>query len=434
MHPSRKAIACLILLMNLVLILASGRSIHAQENDRFAGMLAFVGADGNVYLLDAPGTNPVALTSDATRGSRIYSWPTWSNDGRLAFFSQEIAQRGAQTSILLKVFIAPSGSMAPAPVYESESETFTYAFWAPAHCPDSESCRDLAVLTTTPGGLSVVRIRDGSPAVSAQTIGTGSPFYYSYSPDARRMIWQRFGNRLELYDTASEAIIERLPDTVGFFQAPMWSPVDNRLLFSIISDRNEHDLVIADGSERQVVAADQRGVLSFAWSPDGRYVAYKLDFGPLIIVDSRDGHEISRSPQSTVLAFFWSPDARRIAYLTLQANENGIQANLPVPGIRAAPARQDTPLTLQWSVTDLTTGASWTYRQGFLPTQEMVYYIRFFDQFAQSHQLWSPDSRFLAYGAFSADGVPTILLLDTSDVAARPETLVEGSMAIWSYQ
>ena len=89
---------------------------------------------------------------------------------------------------------------------------------------------------------------------------------------------------------------------------------------------------------------------------------------------------------------------------------------------------------LTWNVLDLTSGASWQYYESFLPSRDMLYYLAYFDQFAQSHQLWSPDSRYLTYTALTEDGDAVIRLLDTDDPTRETIPVVEGQIGIWSYR
>jgi TolB protein len=436
-HSFRSGSLRLVTVIVFVLLAISLSPIRALQIGTPSGSLAITGADGNIYLLGSPtasgGAQPIALTDDATPGQHLYAWPTWSTDGRLAFFGQEVAQREGQQSILLQVFITPQDSQTPALAYESFTETLTYAYWSPGNCAASPDCRDLALLTTTPDGLAVLRIRDEAPDFSAETIGRGGPFYYSFSPDGQHMIWQRFGRQLDLYDTTTDAVTETLPDTAGLFQAPMWSPVDDRLLFSVYEEDGQHDLVVAEGEERTVIAADLPGALTFAWSPDGQYVAYKLDYGEVVIVDSRTGDVMVRSNAAQVLAFLWSPDGTKLAYLALPSQDQSPQVSAPNGGHLAAPARSG-PLALAWHLIDLAQETQWTYFQGFYPTRDMIYYLQFFDQFAQSHRLWSPDSRYLAYAEITEDGHRVISLLDTTDPAAPTRAIAEGQIAIWSFE
>ncbi len=379
------------------------------------------------------GLTPGETVVDLGSGARLYQMPTWASDQRLAFFGMELAQDDSPTGIVLKTYITPADDPTPALAHETNTDTLTYAYWAPANCAASSNCRDLAVLTTTVNGsLSVLRIRDEAPDFSTERIGVGGPFFYSYSPDASRMIWQRFGRQLEVYDTGSDTIIENLPDQVGLMQAPMWSPVDDRLLFSTIDEAGHHNLVIADGEDRQIVATDQRGQLSFAWSPDGQHVAYKLNQGSLHVVEPSSGTEVAVSNTSRVLAFFWSPDGQKIAYLTAPGDSDNSQVREPA-GLLAAPARQNTSPMVTWHVLDLANGLDWTHFRGFIPTRDTVYLASFFDQFAQSHRVWSPDSRYLVYGEVQETGVSVISILDATDPAARSQLVTEGQMAVWSF-
>lgn len=426
----------LALLLVLVLVLAFALPINAQDTDNgFTGRIAFTGTDGNIYTLEDFAAEPVALTTDAQRGERRYTWPTWATDGRLAFFAEELTFVEEQLTPVLKVFITPPNETASAQAYESATESFTYAYWAPANCPDSgTNCRDLAVLTSSATGLSVLRIRDEAPTFSAKTIGTGGPFYYSYSPDASRMLWQRFSQQLDIYDTTGDEVLARLPDTAGFFQAPMWSPVDNRLLFSVLNTAGNHDLVIAEGEERLPIATDQEDVLWFTWSPDGSNVAYKLAMGPITVVNAATGTPVARSSQSDVLAFFWSPDGQKIAYLTPGRADDAQQAALMPISKQAAPAQQADLPRFSWHVLDIATNQDWMHFSAFIPTRTMLYLVSYFDQFAQSHRLWSPDSRYLVYAGLTPEGGPQLHTLDTANPAAPVRTLARATMGIWSYE
>lgn len=420
-----------LILLALLLLLPPALT-RAQEDS--SGSIAFLGLDGNVYLLKSLDANPVPLTADAQRGIRSYYWPTWSTDGRLAFFAEEATPGGVR----LQAQIVQAGQDTPAVAYESDEDSFTYAYWAPANCPLSANCRDLAVLTTTSAGLSVVRIRDEAPDFSAERIGSGGPFYYSYSPDATHMIWQRFGRQLDLYDALDNEIIEALPDSVGMFQAPMWSPVDDRLLFVTVNADGEQALVIAEGEARTVLTtvSNPGDILFFAWSPDGRYVAYKTNFGSVHVLDSASGQEVALTNQDLVVAFFWSPDSSHLAYLSVPNGDSAPQAALPGGGGLASPAEQRDPLAvLSWHVLDVNNNTN----QGFAPfrtSADMRYLIAFFDQFAQSHRLWSPDSRYLVYGALAESGAPrpSIQVLDTLNPQDAPRTIAEGTIGIWSYR
>lgn len=425
-----------LVLLLVALLLAVGPTLFAsaQAGDTaFAGQLAFTGRDNNIYLLDALDAEPLAVTNDASRNVLNYVWPTWSTDGRLAYFAQEVRTTDDGREAVLQIYVKEPNVVTPSLAYESTTETLTYAYWAPSNCPLTDNCRDLAVLVGTPGGMGVLRVRDTAPDYTVDRIGLGQPFYYSYSPDASQMLWTRFGRQIELYDTATNEVTQQLPDAAGLYQAPMWSPVDNRLLFSVLNDNGDHNLVIADGEDRQIIAENQRGVLWFAWSPDGTQVAYKLDLGSLTVVDANTGEIVAISSQAPVVAFWWSPDSQKIAYLTLPDDDGSIQASLPSAGRMAAPTRQRGAPSLTWNVLEVESTVRWVSERSFTPTRDMFYLIAYFDQFAQSHQVWSPDSRYVAFSEQDERGRFNINLLDATDPAASIITVAEGRVAVWSY-
>src|SRR5260221_13940555 len=76
---------------------------HSSAQETSGAMLAIVGNDGNISIYDANGKNPFPLTTDAVPGERLYHWPTWSNDGRLAFFGINASTRDPFS---LGVFVA----------------------------------------------------------------------------------------------------------------------------------------------------------------------------------------------------------------------------------------------------------------------------------------------------------------------------------------
>ena len=60
----------------------------------------------------------------------------------------------------------------------------------------------------------------------------------------------------------------------------------------------------------------------------------------------------------------------------------------------------------------------------FLPSEDMTYYLNFFDQFARSHRLWSADSRYLVYGERTPSGERVSLIDVAGDGSAT--TITEG--------
>jgi len=406
--------ALLITFVLLCLPLGGG-ALTGRAQTADTGQIAIAAEDGNIYLFDLAADEAVPLTEDAVRGSKMYAWPTWANDGRLAFFG---TSRVPDDRYQLGIFL----QRAPGEVerlYSAADEFFTYASWAPADCPAGD-CRDLALLyTAASGNLALRRVRvDGE--VSIEELSEGGPHYWDWSPDGASMLWARFGTELSIYDADSNAIAQTFDDRLGFQRAVDWSPVDDRLLAAVRAPGRRNDLIIFDKDERLVLAEGFRGPVSFEWSPDGAQVAY-LDEQrtTLTVADAQTGAPVATAPDDA-FAFFWSPDSARLAYLTISQPGQDVLASL-----------QSEPPRLQWVIYSPATGAA-TRLATFFPTRETIYYLQFFDQFARSHRLWSPDSRYLTYGEVLRDGRSVVSLLDTTSQDA-PRTLMEGQIGVFSW-
>jgi TolB protein len=178
---------------------------------------------------------------------------------------------------------------------------------------------------------------------------------------------------------------------------------------------------------------DIHGFLSFLWSPDGRYIAYRsLDqtgLSVLQLIDANTGESLMSSDVEGVVSFFWSPDSRKIAYLTLEeGRERDAFANPQFVSLDLI--QNNSPTNLSWSILEIETGGNLSY-SAFTPSSEMVYLLSYFDQFAPSHRLWSPDSRYLLYSGIENDRT-FVIALDTE--TGLVTNLFEGLFAVWSFR
>ncbi|MBZ0310730.1 MAG: hypothetical protein K8I82_32025 [Anaerolineae bacterium] len=420
----------IVMLIIFLGMLFSG-NVLAQEDvtSGLPGGIAYIGTDGNVYTVEFANNRLTMLTQDGTI-DQPYTLPTWSSDNRLAYFRLSV-ENGFPTT---GVYISNDGLQNGDLVYTGTDEIVNYAYWSPMDCGTGEKCRDLAVLLSTPaqGGLSIQMIRDSLSGVSHELVGNGSPFYYSWSPDGKQMLWQRNQQQLDIYHVAGDVQIDTLSQLPGAFQSPGWSPVDDRWLVGLRSaaDNTTTDLAVVTPNTTQVIASRLAGPIAFTWSPNGNYIAYKDRFGPLLVVDAVTGRVVVQSEVAGVFAFFWSPDSKHIAYLTLAAPSNSLTAQ--AGGVAAAPALlQQTSPDLAWSVLDIEGGVVRRYG-AFSPTREMWYLIAFFDQFAQSHHVWSPDSRFIVYS--EQRGVDSLVnVIDVTQESVVPFAIASGVIGIWSF-
>jgi TolB protein len=405
-----------------------------------AGRLVVIGEDGNLYLMEA-GEEPQALTSDALAmedglSGRVYSHPTWSPTGWLSYVRAEVLPGKEPT---LDVLAVRPGEGEPVSLLSTTEDSYLYGYWSPAACATGAQCGQFAFLMSDDANMALhlAEVNTGGEGLASEkTVGRARPFYYSWAPDGGSMLWFRNGEDLAIYDVNDDEVGESLPDTPGVFQAPAWSPVDERLLFAG-SGEDGNQMVIADNDKRTQLGPPIKGLIFFSWSPDGRQVAYASGGYPLsdLTVTGADGGEgHSVVDVDDIVSFFWSPDSTRLAFVSVEDYAQPLPEVRRI-GVLAHPAAQvDEPtFVLVWHVLDVETGQT-TRLAEFLPTPAQFYILQYFDQYAQSHRVWSPDGRYLVYAHQPPDqGKAEIRLIDTLQPGEPPITLVEGRQAIFSF-
>ena len=163
---------------------------------------------------------------------------------------------------------------------------------------------------------------------------------------------------------------------------------------------------------------------AFAWAPDGSTLAVSEQassgsplFNRLSLL-SADGSSSSVLVEEAHLAFFWSPAGDRIAWVGVDPATREMELSLsPVSG--GEPRR--------------------LFR--FSPTGEFFTYLSFFDQYAYSHSLWSPDGSALVVagnegpesgrrnGSGPSGGQVYVVDADTGDT----QRIASGKTAVWSW-
>jgi hypothetical protein len=295
----------------------------------------------------------------------------------------------------------------------------------------------VAFLAPSATGGMQLHIAETAQPNSAQAAVSGQPNYASWSPDSRSLLVHIGGVSADAfvgtYDLTA-AKTQKIETQPAAFQAPMWSPVSTTEWLYARQPGSSGELVIGDAQGSRTLASFAGGV-AFGWSPDGQHVAYAINtpdsflYQGLTVINLADSSS-QVYVKGNVMCFFWSPDGKKLAYLTGTLVEPSPVGR--VNGLAAPSLQQRRQLEVTWHVIDLAGGHTIDLNT-FEPTDSFIYLIQYFDQFAQSVAVWSPDSRSLVYAGRPLVGEPGVYVIDAQDTAARPRFIGPGDFAIWSW-
>ena len=400
--------------------------------ERKSGLIAYVGADGNIYVSDQAGGKKSQLTDDATdptnqpTESVSYQLPTWSMDGKkLAFMGMS----GTSENSTATIFVADVEKDKVDEIFTSETEYPFYLLWLP---DDS----NVSFLTTSSSGQTIILQSAPAAGGSEPTIlDTGSPYYWSWAPNGRILISHSGGaantttpEHLAFLRLQDANIIETDLDLKpAAFQAPAWSPDGSHIVLTR-SENDKNEIILTDDTGKYIKTL---GVFTlntaFGWSSDSTKVAFINGtqtmnagvIGELTVIDTETDKKVSTG--ENVIAFFWSPNGKKIAYFVPFLNQ-------PQEGS----SQSNGQLFLQINMLDVETGESkelFSYR----PSEQFTSILPYFDQYHQSNTIWSPDNNNLVLSFLDADGNPGIAIVAASG-QLEPRLLAEGSLAFWSWK
>ena len=407
-----------------------------KETPISVNRIAYIGVDGDLYVINPDGSgshrlpggvpdHTARLTADEghVQGSSVFhAWPTWSPDGsRLAVSRVTI---GNPASITAEVYSITTANGSFTKLYEDPpnvipliaENTPHYMYWS----PDS---RHLTFIANRPDGLALFISSEDVPEELGLVV-RGAPLYWAWAANSLSILLHVAGDLLLLDFTDSEGPIQLGNDSIAF-RAPAFSPESGSLAYIDRSKQGGNVLVVADAdgaNGREVVDVGEDS--AFLWSPTQNRIAL-IDSGDpsnryfdgLKVVDLENGMERTVTTES-VVSFFWSPNGERIAYVAFDPTARRLSWNVVNPD-------QGPPQKLV----------------DFIPSEDLSLLLAFFDQYAYSNSVWSPDSRHLVFtgqlvptgtgsnGGMSGDQV-YILDVDGSSV---PRAIAEGTTAFWSW-
>ncbi|HJQ91828.1 MAG TPA: hypothetical protein VJ950_08975, partial [Acidimicrobiia bacterium] len=337
------------------------------------GRLVVVDDDGNIVTMEPDGSASTNITQDGGEAAG-YRQPAFSPVSDTVVWSEINAEGSGLGSSDGQGENRISVPMAAPPFY---------MFWS----PDGNG---IGVLHNSAAGAIEFEVVDVG-ATTSEVLAEGSSFYFSWSPDSSQVAAHA---RPEFFGTIGlDGESSDLGATAPGYQAPHWIPAG-------ILHLAEAGLELRQTGGESRLLATAPGPVAFVANRQGTSVAVQsfveeetppgvnaavtetpaIPSNTVVVIDVDSG-EMSEVVGAASLGLFWSPDGESLLVLT---PDEGGAAELATTVWRAG------------ETTELST---------ISPNPTFVGdVLRFFDQYGQSLQLWSPDSAAFALpGAIDDD-------------------------------
>ncbi len=399
----------------------------------------------------------------------VFGFPAWSPDGsRIA-----VVGVGIFDSAIYVFTVPPTGEVPQPPtiVYRSAASPPFYLYWTP-------DGGHLSFLTTEEVGIALrFAPVDGIPTAGGDAPSTvlreGAPLYFDWVDPTRVLVHVGSGigafvGELGLDGSAVDPATSPVIHGNGSFRPPVVSTDDRYVAYVTEASSSGAS---PDGRGEVVVAArdgttDRRvpvfGPAALLFDPTGDTLATigavkasadipSFPVGPLRLVDAASG-SVRTLLDESVVGFFWSPDGRTIAALTVATPGQIPVARAPADdrdpsvatgtapgGIRligtTVPRSADLAPAFSVGVdaglvfVDVATGAIRSQRPVRLADHFIGQLLPYFDQYALSHRVWSPDGSAVLLPLVSS-GKDELVVLPVDGSA--PRRIGDGAKGFWS--
>ncbi len=393
-----------------------------------ANRIACIDSNGKLLTMDPYGGNINRLGYE----SLFYQFPAWSPNGKKLAV---LANSREQSSVYV---MADHPDSILTSLFEGITDAAFYLYWR----PDGQA---VTFITTHPVSKMALRMSsvDGK---ETEELLQGIPCFWQWSQDSNGFLYHVGGNddNAELaYHALHDEENDIMLDEPGIFQSPGISATGDFWAYSTLDMANKSQLVIDGNSIASRQTISHKGVLAMTWSPVLDELAFvspqdnvRYWYGPLQILNALSGEQRVLTEEQ-VVAFFWSPNGRYITYITVkpsqdivgQLQEKTIYTNGSAPPRQQA-TRDEKRIPFLLSVVEVATGIKRELAE-FHPVPVLINrFLPFFDQYAHSHQLWSPDSTEFVFPILETEDTSKIMVYPIDGSPARE--IADGLMAFWS--
>lgn len=394
--------------------------------------IAVVGTDARLRTYAPDGSD----ARDISSSDGFFAWPTWSPDGeRIVFSAVTSDSAGGAPTVSLLEYARGAGETRvvhrPAPGFAGllANGVVHYPIWS----PDSSKLAFVAV--TRERGLALY-LRDArAPDAEPKFVLADGPLWTAWSSDSSRLLVHRGAEHFIV--RADSGAADALAVEPAPYRVPAWKPPSDAPTVIVPSGASEYAVrtgAPAGGGLAMDAPIAQVGAnAAFSWSPDGARIAIADLAAPILYRGSpmlvyrrltalnADARTPTARIGGNLLAHFWSPNGAKIAYVEI-ADAGG---------------------RLRWRLLDAASGESFDLAE-FAPSADQLTMFQFFDQYAHSHSLWSPDSRYLTFAGRLADAASAaslsaqsrqsrVYVVDTGPTRAA-EAVADGVLGVWSWR